>query len=74
MRRSPPLLTHIAETCLRFFTNGLLEATKAMAPTDRYSLADVEALMAHARSAVLDHIKLLRLVFTTRQEVRARTY
>jgi len=42
-----------------------------MAPTDRYSLADVEALMAHARSAVLDHIKLLRLVFTTRQETRA---
>jgi hypothetical protein len=56
---------------LRFLTAGLLEATKAMAPSDRYSLADVEAIMAHGRATVVDHVKLLRLVYTTKQAVSA---
>lgn len=57
-------------SCLSFFSSAVLESTKAMAPSERFSLVDVEALMAHARAAVIDHPWLIRTVFTVGQDVR----
>jgi len=57
-------------SCVRFLTSGLLEVTKRMAPSDRYSLADAEALMLHGRTAIVDHVLLFRLVYGYKQAVR----
>lgn len=58
--------------CLRFLSAAVLETTKRMAPGERFSLTDVEAIMAHARSAVINHVRLLRLAFVCEQ-VSSRT-
>ena len=65
----PPGTVADKEGVYRFFANVLLAATKAMTPADRYSLSDVEALTQFARTSLLDHLELIRLVFTQPQNV-----
>jgi len=54
----------------RFFSDKLLSATKNMPIADRFTLQEVEAITAHARTTALDQLLLIRLVFTQPQTVR----
>lgn len=54
----------------RFFSATSLDATKAMAPHERFTLKEVEVMVAHVRSTLIDHMHLFRLVFTQPQTIR----
>ena len=69
----PPL--HAETNCskegaFQAFTDGLLNATKAMPLAERFSLAEVKLLTDHASSSYLSAVKLHQLVFTQEQTVR----
>jgi len=63
--------THCSkEAGFQVFTEGLLSATKAMPPAERFSLAEVKLLTDHAMSSYVSAVKLHQLVFTEEQTVR----
>ena len=52
------------------FRDKMLGATKALPPTERFSLLEVQALTSYAQTSYLDSIKLHQLVFSEEQTVR----
>ena len=55
----------------QFFADRLLAATKELPPKDRFTLPEVEQLLAYARTTYLSAVKLHLLVFTEPQVIRA---